>query len=95
MDSIGAFIGLAGGMWVGCILSAVIPLLIPKSPKAMLIVNVLGAGLLLGVAVGVIIPEGVILIYEATLHGRAGHKENHGDEQPNEIVVHGINDIGT
>ena len=95
MASVGAFIGLAAGIWGGAILSGLLPMAIPKSPRTLMVLNVLGAGLLFGVAVGVITPEGIILIYDSTLPGHGGHEDDHGHEVSKDIVIKDINDIGS
>jgi hypothetical protein len=94
MDSVGAFVGLAAGMWGGAVLSGLIPMVIPKSPRTLTVFNVLGAGLLFGVAVGVIVPEGIIFIYDSTLPGHSESKDEHEHDHEKDIIIHNINDIG-
>ncbi|XP_052469981.1 zinc transporter ZIP9-B-like isoform X2 [Carassius gibelio] len=64
MDGAWAVILISLAMFVGCLVLGIIPLLINLSEKLQL-VTVLGAGLLCGTALSIIIPEGVELIQES------------------------------
>ncbi|XP_022093533.1 zinc transporter ZIP9-like [Acanthaster planci] len=57
---------LSFAMLVGCFVAGTIPLTVPFSESKMRLVTVLGAGLLVGTALAVIIPEGVHTLFEAT-----------------------------
>ena len=71
-------------------LSGLIPTVIPKSPRVLMIFNLVGAGLLFGVAVGVIIPEAIAFIYVSTLPGYSeGGNNNSG------ALIHDFDEIGT
>ncbi|XP_043110488.1 zinc transporter ZIP9-B isoform X2 [Puntigrus tetrazona] len=64
MDGAWAVILISLAMFVGCFMLGIIPLLINLSEKLQLI-TVLGAGLLCGTALSIIIPEGVELVQES------------------------------
>lgn len=57
------FISVA--MFVGCFLLGFIPLLFRLSEKSLQLVSILGAGLLCGTALAIVIPEGVGLLEES------------------------------
>ncbi|XP_048830802.1 zinc transporter ZIP9 [Brienomyrus brachyistius] len=62
---------LSLAMLVGCYIAGTIPLAVNFSEERLKLVTVLGAGLLCGTALAVIIPEGVHALYEEVLE--AGH----------------------
>ncbi|CAN9501950.1 unnamed protein product [Ophioblennius macclurei] len=62
---------LSLSMLVGCYVAGTIPLAVNFSEEKLKLVTVLGAGLLCGTALAVIIPEGVHALYEEILEG--GH----------------------
>ncbi|XP_054652289.1 zinc transporter ZIP9 isoform X2 [Dunckerocampus dactyliophorus] len=62
---------LSLAMLVGCYVAGTIPLAVNFSEEKLKLVTVLGAGLLCGTALAVIIPEGVHALYEEILEG--GH----------------------
>ncbi|XP_051506747.1 zinc transporter ZIP9-like isoform X2 [Myxocyprinus asiaticus] len=64
MDGALVVILISVAMFVGCFVLGIIPLLINLSEKLQLI-TVLGAGLLCGTALSIIIPEGVELVQES------------------------------
>nr|XP_061798529.1 zinc transporter ZIP9 isoform X1 [Nerophis lumbriciformis] len=68
---------LSLAMLVGCYVAGTIPLAVNFSEEKLKLVTVLGAGLLCGTALAVIIPEGVHALYEEILEG-GGH---HGPSQ--------------
>jgi hypothetical protein len=63
------------------------PHLLPLSQTLVKAMNVFGAGLLIGVAILVIIPEGISLIYEANEHV-------HGDVIANFTAHHLLRSLG-
>lgn len=66
-------------MLVGSYIAGSIPLIMPMSEEKLQIVSVLGAGLLVGTALAVIIPEGVrSLDSAATIHTAQTSKDNSG-----------------
>lgn len=75
MDDFTSISLLSLSMLVGCYVAGTIPLAINFSQEKLKLVTVLGAGLLCGTALAVIIPEGVHALYEEALEG-AHH--NHG-----------------
>ncbi|CAL8297209.1 unnamed protein product [Arctogadus glacialis] len=64
---------LSLAMLVGCYVAGTIPLAVNFSEEKLKLVTVLGAGLLCGTALAVIIPEGVHALYEEILEG--AHRE--------------------
>ncbi|GAB6026034.1 hypothetical protein CHUAL_012244 [Chamberlinius hualienensis] len=67
MDEVWMLILLAIAMLAGCYLSGMVPLVVSMSEEKLQLISVLGAGLLVGTALAVIIPEGVNTLY--TLEG--------------------------
>ncbi|XP_052428836.1 zinc transporter ZIP9-B isoform X2 [Carassius gibelio] len=65
MDGAWTVILISLAMFVGCFMLGIIPLLINLSEKKLQLITVLGAGLLCGTALSIIIPEGVELVQEA------------------------------
>ncbi|XP_072533600.1 zinc transporter ZIP9 [Salminus brasiliensis] len=65
MDGAVAVILISIAMFVGCFLLGLIPVLINFSQQKLQFVSVLGAGLLCGTALAIIIPEGVELVEES------------------------------
>ncbi|XP_070697458.1 zinc transporter ZIP9 [Pempheris klunzingeri] len=53
------------GMFVGCFLLGFLPLLFSLSEKSLQFVSILGAGLLCGTALAVVVPEGVGLLQDS------------------------------
>ncbi|XP_051879688.1 zinc transporter ZIP9 [Pristis pectinata] len=76
MDDLSTIGLLSLAMLVGCYVAGTIPLAFNFSEERLKVVTVLGAGLLCGTALAVIIPEGVHALYEDALHD----KHLHGDE---------------
>ncbi|XP_034000225.1 zinc transporter ZIP9 [Trematomus bernacchii] len=78
MDDFSSISLLSLAMLVGCYVAGTIPLAVNFSEEKLKLVTVLGAGLLCGTALAVIIPEGVHALYEEILegahhsHGQAG-----------------------
>ncbi|XP_028294512.1 zinc transporter ZIP9 [Gouania willdenowi] len=72
---------LSLAMLVGCYVAGTIPLAVNFSEEKLKLVTVLGAGLLCGTALAVIIPEGVHALYEEILEaGHHSHEEMGGLE---------------
>ncbi|XP_023135963.1 zinc transporter ZIP9 [Amphiprion ocellaris] len=71
MDDFSSISLLSLAMLVGCYVAGTIPLAVNFSEEKLKLVTVLGAGLLCGTALAVIIPEGVHALYEELLEG--GH----------------------
>ncbi|XP_016298568.1 zinc transporter ZIP9-like isoform X1 [Sinocyclocheilus anshuiensis] len=65
MDGAWAVILISLAMFVGCFVLGIIPLLINLSEQKLQLITVLGAGLLCGTALSIIIPEGVELVQES------------------------------
>ena len=63
---------LALGMLVGSLLAGCIPLFFPFSPRGFNYISLLGAGLLTGTVLTVILPEGIESIYNAAEHAEKG-----------------------
>ncbi|CAF0745822.1 unnamed protein product [Adineta ricciae] len=74
-------------MFLGSYLSGLFPLGFNLSETKMRYVTVLGAGLLVGTALAVIIPEGVNALYTAEM---GGHQETHSDHK---IVRRHLNEV--
>ncbi|KAM3871521.1 zinc transporter ZIP9 isoform 3-T3 [Diretmus argenteus] len=70
MDDLTSISLLSVSMLVGCYVAGTIPLAVNFSEEKLKLVTVLGAGLLCGTALAVIIPEGVHALYEEILEGR-------------------------
>ncbi|XP_038638195.1 zinc transporter ZIP9 [Scyliorhinus canicula] len=75
MDDLSTISLLSLAMLVGCYVAGTIPLAFNFSEERLKLVTVLGAGLLCGTALAVIVPEGVHALYEDALHD----KHPHGD----------------
>ncbi|XP_047466665.1 zinc transporter ZIP9 [Mugil cephalus] len=71
MDDFSSISLLSLAMLVGCYVAGTIPLAVNFSEEKLKLITVLGAGLLCGTALAVIIPEGVHALYEEILEG--GH----------------------
>uniref|UniRef100_A0A803TBF4 Zinc transporter ZIP9 n=1 Tax=Anolis carolinensis TaxID=28377 RepID=A0A803TBF4_ANOCA len=61
---------LSIAMLVGCYVAGIIPLAVNFSEERLKLVTVLGAGLLCGTALAVIVPEGVHALYEDVLEAK-------------------------
>lgn len=89
MDDFSSISLLSLAMLVGCYVAGTIPLAVNFSEEKLKLVTVLGAGLLCGTALAVIIPEGVHALYEEVLE--AGHHA-HGQAEvsvPEQKVAEG------
>ncbi|XP_037652469.1 zinc transporter ZIP9 [Sebastes umbrosus] len=69
MDDFSSISLLSLAMLVGCYVAGTIPLAVNFSEERLKLITVLGAGLLCGTALAVIIPEGVHALYEEILEG--------------------------
>ncbi|XP_049319949.1 zinc transporter ZIP9 isoform X2 [Astyanax mexicanus] len=90
MDDFSSISLLSLAMLVGCYVAGTIPLAVNFSEEKLKLVTVLGAGLLCGTALAVIIPEGVHALYEEVLE--AGHHA-HGQAEvsvPEQKVAEGV-----
>uniref|UniRef100_A0A8C7NRU8 Zinc transporter ZIP9 n=1 Tax=Oncorhynchus mykiss TaxID=8022 RepID=A0A8C7NRU8_ONCMY len=90
MDDFTSISLLSLAMLVGCYVAGTIPLAVNFSEEKLKLVTVLGAGLLCGTALAVIIPEGVHALYEEVLEGvhhAPGQVEGVEVSQPKEGVV--------
>ncbi|KAI4883215.1 hypothetical protein NFI96_022604 [Prochilodus magdalenae] len=90
MDDFSSICLFSLAMLVGCYVAGTIPLAVNFSEEKLKLVTVLGAGLLCGTALAVIIPEGVHALYEEVLE--AGHHA-HGNAEvsvPEQKVVEGV-----
>lgn len=77
-------------MLVGCYVFGSIPLSLTISQKNMRSVSIVGAGLIVGTALSVIIPEGVHSIYDQE-HSGHGHSHDHShshDQSPDPAQKH-------
>lgn len=83
MDEVWTLILLCLAMLVGCYLSGIIPLAISFSEEKLKLVTVFGAGLLVGTALAVIIPEGIHAMYSAG----DDHHDHNSDHQKTEKEV--------
>lgn len=83
MDDVVRLISLSLAMLVGCYVSGSIPLVFTLSEKRLKMVTVLGAGLLVGTALAVIIPEGVHALYDQQIHA---HQHSHGSRHLHHVV---------
>ncbi|KAG2457622.1 S39A9 protein, partial [Polypterus senegalus] len=80
MDDFSSISLFSLAMLVGCYVAGTIPLAVNFSEEKLNLVTVLGAGLLCGTALAVIIPEGVHALYEEILEGKHGLVESQAVE---------------
>ncbi|XP_015751372.1 PREDICTED: zinc transporter ZIP9-like isoform X3 [Acropora digitifera] len=73
MDDVTRLFGLSFCMLLGCYVAGAIPLAFTMSEKRLRMISILGAGLLVGTALAVIIPEGVHALYESEDHDHGSH----------------------
>lgn len=85
MDDVSRLFGLSFCMFVGCYVAGAIPLAFTMSEKRLRMISILGAGLLVGTALAVIIPEGVHALYESEQHGHGSH--GHGSHVHSESAA--------
>jgi len=84
MDGSTKLIVLSVVMLMGSYLAGSIPLFIAMSEEKLQLVSVMGAGLLLGTALSVIIPEGMQTLNMAYSGSKAEHHHDHGEEHDHE-----------
>jgi len=78
LSGVSTIVLLSIAMLVGCYLAGSIPLAFPLSEDRLHLVSVLGAGLLIGTALAVIIPEGVNALYaDSHAHSHQPHSHSH------------------
>ncbi|XP_078464823.1 zinc transporter ZIP9 [Lampetra fluviatilis] len=87
MDELAGVSLLSLAMLVGCYVAGSIPLAISLSEEKLKLVTLLGAGLLCGTALAVIIPEGVHALYEDALHDAHSHVTQGAKERSHEAAV--------
>ncbi|KAK6014538.1 hypothetical protein OSTOST_20077, partial [Ostertagia ostertagi] len=80
MEGIGFLTVLSGSMFIGSYFAGSVPMMFSMSESRMRMVSIFGAGLLLGTALSVIIPEGVEALY--TAQSEKSHPEFHGINNP-------------
>ncbi|XP_064484963.1 zinc transporter ZIP9-A-like [Ornithodoros turicata] len=80
-DNTGLF-ALVVTMGVGSYVSGLLPLAIPLSEARLHLVSVFGAGLLVGTALSVIVPEGVSTLYNSYVYNSASHLSQHEHQAP-------------
>ncbi|KAK6037273.1 hypothetical protein COOONC_25222 [Cooperia oncophora] len=80
MEGIGFLTVLSGSMFIGSYFAGSVPMMFSMSESRMRMVSIFGAGLLLGTALSVIIPEGVESLY--TAHTEKPHPEFSGINNP-------------
>ncbi|XP_048733586.1 zinc transporter ZIP9-like [Ostrea edulis] len=88
MDDLWTLVLLSLAMLIGCYVAGVIPLSITLSEDKLKSVTVFGAGLLVGTALAVIIPEGINAMYTSGDHDHAHHHES----SPKETEKHSATD---
>uniref|UniRef100_UPI0037E97672 zinc transporter ZIP9 n=1 Tax=Semicossyphus pulcher TaxID=241346 RepID=UPI0037E97672 len=89
MDDFSSISLLSLAMLVGCYVAGTIPLAVNFSEERLKLITVLGAGLLCGTALAVIIPEGVHALYEEILEGGHHSHGQAGDLVASEAKVEG------
>ncbi|GIY88136.1 zinc transporter ZIP9 [Caerostris extrusa] len=67
MGEIFVLIFFSSAMLIGCYMAGMIPLIVSLSEDKLKMVSLLGAGLLVGTALSVIIPEGVNMLYASQI----------------------------
>lgn len=77
MADIVMLLALAGAMFAGSYISGLVPLSVPLTEARLHLVSVFGAGLLVGTALSVIIPEGISTLYMTQIKVLA-HDIQHG-----------------
>ncbi|KAL2099334.1 hypothetical protein ACEWY4_005814 [Coilia grayii] len=88
MDDFSSISLLSLAMLVGCYVAGTIPLAVNFSEEKLKLVTVLGAGLLCGTALAVIIPEGVHALYEEVLEGaHHGHGQLESEVSEAKVAV--------
>lgn len=89
MDPSTRLLSLSFAMLIGCYVFGSIPLSLTFSEKNMRSMSICGAGLIVGTALSVIIPEGVHTLYEGKGHA---HTHDHDHEHKHEHEHHDHHD---
>uniref|UniRef100_A0A8D3E301 Zinc transporter ZIP9 n=1 Tax=Scophthalmus maximus TaxID=52904 RepID=A0A8D3E301_SCOMX len=92
MDDFSSISLLSLAMLVGCYVAGTIPLAVNFSEEKLKLITVLGAGLLCGTALAVIIPEGVHALYEEILEDPESARVNSKITTTLGLVVHAAAD---
>lgn len=87
MDDVVTIVLLSVLMLIGCYLAGCIPLAFSFSESKLRLVTIFGAGLLLGAALAIIIPEGVNSMYESSPGG--DHEHDHDERGGTEVHAAG------
>lgn len=77
MEGLALLLILSTAMFLGCWLAGLVPLSVSLGESRVRLVTVFGAGLLVGTALAVIIPEGVSAVYQARAESSGTH-HSHG-----------------
>lgn len=89
LSNVSTTILLSVAMLVGCYLAGSIPLAFPLSEDRLHLVSVLGAGLLIGTALAVIIPEGVNALFSDS----HSHHHHHSAAHSHESHISAVTDL--
>lgn len=81
MNEILVLLFFSSAMLIGCYLAGMIPLIVSLSEDKLQLVSVLGAGLLVGTALSVIIPEGVNTLYSSQIKQLELLKHSHREKE--------------
>jgi len=87
LSGVSTIVLLSLAMLVGCYLAGSIPLAFPLSEDRLHLVSVLGAGLLIGTALAVIIPEGVNALFADSHSHPHHHHDSHESVEAARIVT--------
>ncbi|XP_075555590.1 zinc/iron regulated transporter-related protein 102B [Dermacentor variabilis] len=80
-------LALAGAMFVGSYMSGMVPLSVPLTEARLHLVSVFGAGLLVGTALSVIIPEGISTLYLTEIRELVHDVGAHGGQKPGDATL--------
>lgn len=82
-------LALAGAMFVGSYMSGMVPLSVPLTEARLHLVSVFGAGLLVGTALSVIIPEGISTLYLTQIRELVHDVQpgSHGGQKPGDATL--------
>jgi len=86
MDEVWTLVLLSLAMLIGCYLAGSVPLAVTLSEDKLKLVTVLGAGLLVGTALAVIIPEGIYALQTPSDHHGHQHDDHHLEVKSHEEV---------
>lgn len=82
-------VGLSAAMFLGALLPGLVPLSFSLSAAKLRLVSVLGAGLLIGTALIVVVPEGIHMFYAAHSEGDHHHEESAASSGEHQEHSHG------